>query len=64
MRLRGAIVEHPFGNLKRWIFGNGRYLVRGIDKVKGETALAIIAYNLRRMMNLMGGKAITCLLKA
>lgn len=64
MRLRGAIVEHPFGNLKRWIFGDGRYLVRGLDKVKGETALAVLAYNLRRTMNLIGNAAIRRMLKA
>jgi transposase len=64
MRLRGAIVEHPFGNLKRWVLGNARYLVRGLMKVKTETALAVLAYNLRRSLNLMGVEAIRTLLKA
>lgn len=52
MRLRSATVEHPFGNLKKWIFGDGRFLVRGIQKVKGETAIAILAYNLRRTLTI------------
>jgi hypothetical protein len=25
---RRSIVEHPFGNLKQWLFGNGRFLLR------------------------------------
>lgn len=54
MRQRKAIVEHPFGNLKRWIFGDARYLVRGLTKVQTETALAVLAYNLRRVINLLG----------
>lgn len=58
MRLRSATVEHPFGNLKRWIFGDGRFLVRGIQKVKGETAVAILAYNLRRTLNIGAWEAI------
>lgn len=53
MRLRKATVEHPFGTLKHVIFGNGRFLVRGLDRVKGEMSLGILAYNLKRLMNLL-----------
>jgi len=54
MRLRKSTVEHPFGTLKHVIFGNGRFLVRGLDNVKGEMSLGILAYNLKRLMNLVG----------
>jgi len=54
MQRRKAIVEHPFANLKRWIFGDGRYLVRGLHKVRTETALAVLTYNVRRVMNVLG----------
>jgi hypothetical protein len=32
MGRRRAIVEHPFGNLKQWILGNGRFLVRHFQR--------------------------------
>jgi transposase len=64
MRRRSGIVEHPFGNLKRWIFGDARYLVKGLKKVKGETALAVLAYNLRRTMNILGIDNMKALLQA
>lgn len=64
MRLRGAIVEHPFGNLKRWILGNARYLVRGLFKVKTEMALAVWAYNWRRCLSLISVEAMKMLLRA
>lgn len=54
MRRRKAIVEHPFGNLKRWIMGDGRFLLRGLKGAQTESALAILAYNLRRVLNVLG----------
>ena len=53
MRRRKAMVEHPFGTLKRRMDG-GRFLVRGIQKVKAEMALAVTAYNLTRAINILG----------
>lgn len=53
MRLRKSTVEHPFGTLKHVIFGNGRFLVRGLAKVQGEMSLGILAYNLKRLVNLL-----------
>jgi transposase len=52
MRLRAATAEHPFGLLKAILAGG--FLVRGLAKVKGEMALAVLVVNLRRAMNLMG----------
>jgi len=52
MRLRSAIVEHPFGNLKAMMPGG--FLLRTIAKVKGEMALAVLTYNLKRTLNILG----------
>ncbi|MFK8163661.1 MAG: IS1182 family transposase [Lewinella sp.] len=50
---RQAIVEHPFGTLKRqW---TGYYtLLRGLEKVDGEFSLLACCYNIRRSMSIFG----------
>lgn len=53
MRRRSGMVEHPFGTLKRRMDG-GRFLVRGLQKVKAEMALAVTAYNMTRAINVLG----------
>jgi transposase len=53
MSRRRAMVEHPFGTLKRRMDG-GRFLLRGLQKVKAEMALAATAYNLTRAINVLG----------
>lgn len=55
MRLRRSVVEHPFGTLKYRIFGHPRLLLRGLNGARTEIGLAIMAYNLKRMINLLGG---------
>lgn len=62
MRLRAATAEHPFGLLKAILAGG--FLVRGLAKVKGEMALAVLVVNLRRAMNLMGIERMIARLKA
>jgi transposase len=52
MRLRASTAEHPFGLLKSIMPGG--FIVRGLQKVRGEMALAVLTVNLRRAMNLMG----------
>lgn len=52
MRLRSATAEHPFGNLK-WMMPGG-FLVRALPKVQGEMALAVLTYNLKRALNILG----------
>ena len=53
MRQRRCAAEHPFGTIKRMAKG-GRFLTRGITKVKAEAALSILAYNILRAINLIG----------
>lgn len=54
MKRRRATVEHPFGTLKERIFGNARFLMRGLSRTRGEMALAVLAYNFKRVGNLLG----------
>ena len=57
MLKRKAIVEHPFGTIKRWM-DQGYFLMRGKKKVSTEMSLTVLAYNLRRVINLLGVKAL------
>jgi len=59
MALRRETAEHPFANLKYGILGNARLLLRGINGARGEMALAVLAYNFRRALNLLGANAMT-----
>jgi len=58
MRLRRSTVEHPFAALKYHIFGLPRFLLRGLKGAQTEISLAVMAYNLKRMMNVIGGRCI------
>ena len=56
MRLRRCTVEHPFATLKYRIFGHPRLLLRGLAGARIEIGLGTMAYNLKRMINLLGGR--------
>jgi transposase len=62
MRLRRSTVEHPFATLKYRIFGHPRFLLRGKDGAQTEISLATMAYNLKRMMNVLGGQKLAAAL--
>jgi transposase len=55
MRLRRATAEHPFASLKYRIFGHPRFLLRGLLGAQTEISLATLVYNLKRMLNVLGG---------
>ena len=55
MRLRRSTVEHPFATLKYRIFGHPRFLLRGLRGAQTEMSLAVMAYNIKRMFNILGG---------
>lgn len=57
MRIRRATVEHPFGTLKHWM-GASHFLTRGLDRVRTEMSLHVLAYNMRRVLNIMGVKGL------
>ena len=55
MRERKATVEHPFGTLKAWM-GSTHFLTKTLDRVSTEMSLHVLAYNLKRVMNIVGVK--------
>jgi len=63
MRLRRSTVEHPFANLKYRIFGHPRFLLRGLRGAQTEISLAVAAYNLKRMRNILGGQQLASALR-
>jgi transposase len=56
MRMRRSTVEHPFATLKYRIFGHPRFLLRGVGGAQAEISLATMVYNLKRMINVLGGR--------
>jgi hypothetical protein len=53
MGIRRQTVEHPFGTLKSWM-GSTHFLTRTLDKVRTEMSLHVLAYNLKRMIQIFG----------
>jgi transposase len=56
MRLRRSTVEYPFAILKYRILSHPHLLLRGLAGAQTEISLATLAYNLKRMINVLGGK--------
>ena len=52
-RQRKALAEHPFGTMKRGM-DQGYFLLTGRRKVRAEFSLTVLAYNLKRVINLLG----------
>lgn len=50
---RKELSEHPFGTMKR-AMDQGYFLLKGLRKVRGEFSLTVLAYNLKRVINLVG----------
>ena len=53
MRQRRETVEHPFGTIKMWM-GSTHFLMKGLKNVRTEMALHVLAYNLKRVMSILG----------
>jgi len=51
--LRKETAEHPFGTMKR-AFNQGYLLLKGLRKVRGEVGFTMLAYNIRRAINILG----------
>lgn len=45
--------EHPSGSIKQWM-NQGAFLMRRLDNMRSEFSLTVLAYNLRRAINLIG----------
>jgi transposase len=53
MTVRRRTVEHVFGTLKHWM-GSTHFLTRRLVNVGTEMSLQVLAYNLKRVMNILG----------
>jgi hypothetical protein len=53
MLIRKQTVEHPFGTLKQWM-GATHFLTKRLAGVSAEMSLNVLAYNLKRVMKIMG----------
>ncbi len=63
MRQRRETVEHPFGTLKMRM-GATHFLMKRLPKVAAEMALCVLAYNLTRVMNIVGIKPLLAAIAA
>ena len=55
MKVRRSTVEHPFGTIKSWM-GSTHFQMKTIKRVSTEMSLHVLAYNLKRVINIMGTK--------
>ena len=53
MKIRRQTVEHPFGTIKAWM-GATHFLTRTLGRVSTEMSLHIPAYNMKRVINIVG----------
>ncbi len=63
MRIRRQTVEHPFGTIKGWM-GSQHFKMKTIKHVSTEMSLHVLAYNLKRAINLFGTKGLLEMVQA
>lgn len=63
MRQRRETVEHPFGTIKMWM-GATHFLMKGLKNVRTEMALNVLAYNLLRVINIIGVRPLIAAIRA
>ena len=63
MRTRREVAEHPFGTLKMRM-GATHFLCKTLPKVATEMALAVLGYNLTRVINIVGVERMMEVVKA
>ena len=63
MRNRRRTVEHPFGPLKAWM-GSTHFLTKTLQRVSTEMSLHVLAYNLKRVIAILGVKPLVAAIRA
>jgi hypothetical protein len=63
MRIRRATVEHPFGTLKAWM-GATHFKTKTLAKVRTEMSLQVLAYNLKRLIEILGVRPLIAAMQA
>jgi hypothetical protein len=62
MRDRRSIVEHAFGTIKDWM-GRGHFRTRRLANVGAEMSLYVLAYNLKRAIEVLGTPALVAAMR-
>src|SRR5260221_7062637 len=57
MRIRRSTVEHPFGTIKAWM-GATHFKTKTLEKVRTEMSLYVLAYNLKRVIAILGAQSL------
>lgn len=63
MRTRGSTVEHPFGTIKSWM-GHTHFQMKTLSRVATEMSLHVLAYNLRRVLTILGPEALALAIRS
>jgi len=63
IRVRRATVEHPFGTLKAWM-GATHFLTKTLRKVSAEMSLHVLAYNMKRAIQILGVRPLLAAVRA
>jgi hypothetical protein len=63
VRQRRRTIEHPFGTIKAWM-GYTHFLMKRLPNVKTEISLHILAYNLKRVLAIVGAQPLMAAVRA
>jgi len=63
MRARRETVEHPFGTIKSWM-GSTHFQMKTLQRVSTEMSLHVLAYNLKRVMSIIGVRPLIAAIQA
>lgn len=63
MRVRRQTVEHPFGTIKSWM-GSTHFQMKTLKNVGAEMALHVLAYNMKRVMQILGSGGLIAVMRA
>jgi transposase len=63
MRVRRETAEHPFATIKSWM-GSSHFLTKTLKHVSTEMSLHVLAYNMKRVMNIMGSETLIAAIRA
>jgi transposase len=63
MRVRRSTVEHPYATIKAWM-GATHFLTKGLERVKAEMSLHVLAYNFKRLMAILGTEGMLAAIRA
>lgn len=63
MRTRRATVEHPFDTIKSWM-GATHFQMKTLPRVSTEMSLHVLAYNMKRVINLLGTRQLIAAIQA